>query len=54
MTRVLSLAMVVLGVAMFVLTLARGGRGLGLGAILGPLFVAAGAGRLYLVSRPRN
>lgn len=47
---VLSLTLIGLGVAMVVVTLARGGGSLGL--ILGPMFVAAGAGRLY-VTRTR-
>ena len=46
----LSLAMIGLGVAMIVITLVRGGGTLGV--ILGPMFVAAGAGRLY-VARAR-
>ena len=46
----LSLTMVGLGVAMVVVTLVHGGGALGI--ILGPMFVAAGAGRLY-VSRVR-
>jgi len=40
--------MVALGVAMIVLTVRAGG---GIGYILGVLFVAAGAGRLYLLRR---
>ncbi len=40
--------MISLGVAMLVFTLAHGG---GVGVLLGLLFVAAGAGRLYLVRR---
>jgi len=50
-TRLLSALMVVLGVAMIVSTLARGGGVLALGIFLGLLFVLAGAGRLYLASR---
>ena len=37
-----------LGVALLVVTAARGG---GAGYVLGPLFIALGAGRLYLVRR---
>jgi hypothetical protein len=37
-----------LGIAMTVLTLARGG---GVGLLLGPLFVLLGAGRIYLLRR---
>ena len=44
---VLSLTLVVLGVTMVVTTLVRGGGSLGI--ILGPMFVAAGAGRLYVL-----
>jgi hypothetical protein len=47
-TRVLSSLMVVVGLALVVSTLARGGGPLALGVILGLLFVAAGAGRFYL------
>jgi hypothetical protein len=46
--RVLSGAMVVVGIAILVSTIARGGGPLAIGVILGVLFVAAGAGRLYL------
>jgi hypothetical protein len=45
---VFALLMCGLGVTMTVLTLWRGG---GLGLVLGPLFVAAGAGRLWLLRR---
>ena len=40
--------MVVLGVAILVSTLARGGGPLAVGILLGVLFIAAGAGRLYV------
>jgi multisubunit Na+/H+ antiporter MnhB subunit len=50
-TRVLSLAMIVIGVALLVRTLAAGGGGLALGLILGVLFIAAGAARIYLQTR---
>ena len=46
-TRVLSALMVVIGVAMIVRTLAGGGGAVALGLVLGALFVAAGAGRLW-------
>ena len=52
MTRVLSALMVVIGVAIIVRTVAAGGGPLALGLILGLLFVAAGAGRLYAERRP--
>jgi hypothetical protein len=44
---VLSAAMVVIGLAMLARTLAAGGGPLAVGTLLGLLFVAAGAGRLY-------
>jgi multisubunit Na+/H+ antiporter MnhB subunit len=50
-TRVLSLAMVAIGVALVVRTLAAGGGGLALGLVLGVLFAAAGGARLYLQAR---
>jgi hypothetical protein len=46
-TRVMSTVMVGIGVAMIVTTLVRGGGALAIGLVLGILFVAAGAGRLY-------
>lgn len=46
--QVLALVTIALGVAMLVITLGRGG---GVGVLLGVLFVAAGAGRLYLLRR---
>ena len=46
-TLVLSLLTVVLGLAMIAVTLAQGGGGIGI--LLGLLFLAAGAGRLYLL-----
>ena len=45
---VLSCLIATLGVAMIVLALARGGGALAQGVIIGALFVAAGAGRLWL------
>jgi hypothetical protein len=50
-TRALSALMVVIGVAIIVRTLAAGGGPLALGLLLGLLFVAAGAGRLYAERR---
>ena len=44
----MSAVMVILGVAMLVATIAFGGGPLAIGVLLGVLFVAAGAGRLYL------
>ena len=43
---VFAITMVALGVAMIAITLANGGGQVGL--ILGALFIAAGAGRLYI------
>lgn len=50
-TRVLSGLMLVLGIVMVVSTLVRGGGPLAIGVIMGLLFTAAGAGRLYVASR---
>jgi hypothetical protein len=50
-TRLLSLALVGLGVAMIVRTLAAGGGPLAVGLLLGLLFVAAGAGRIWAERR---
>ena len=50
-TLVLSAAMLVIGVAIVVRTLAEGGGALALGLLVGLLFVAAGAGRLYAERR---
>ena len=47
-TSLLSVAMVLIGVAMLVRSIGAGAGPLGLGVILGVLFVAAGAGRLWL------
>ena len=47
-TRALSVAMIAVGAAMLVVTLSRGGGPLALGVLLGVLFCAAGAGRLWL------
>ena len=52
MTRVLSALMMVIGVAIIVRTVAAGGGPVALGLLLGVLFVAAGAGRLYAERRP--
>ena len=53
-TRVLSLAMVAIGLALVVRTRAAGGGGLALGLVLGVLFAAAGGARLYLQARERR
>jgi hypothetical protein len=46
-TQLLSGAMVLIGVAIIVRTMAAGGGALAFGLLVGLLFVAAGAGRLY-------
>jgi hypothetical protein len=50
-TRLLSVVMVGLGVAIVARTLAAGGGPLAVGVLLGLLFIAAGVARLYLQSR---
>ncbi|HEX2086053.1 MAG TPA: hypothetical protein VHF89_10250 [Solirubrobacteraceae bacterium] len=45
---VMSIAIVALGIAMLAVTAARGGGPLSAGVVLGLLFCALGAGRLYL------
>jgi hypothetical protein len=51
-TRLLSALMILIGIAMIVRTVAEGGGAVALGLLLGILFVAAGAGRLYAERRP--
>ena len=51
LTAILSGVMVVIGVAMVVRTLAAGGGPLAVGMVLGLLFIAAGAGRLWAERR---
>ena len=46
-----SVLLVVLGAAMLVTTLVRGGGALALGLVLGILFMGAGAGRLFIMRR---
>jgi hypothetical protein len=48
---VLPALMVVIGLALIVRTLAAGVTGVAVGLLLGILFVAAGAGRLYVEHR---
>ncbi len=50
-TRILSAAIVLLGAAMIVRTLAAGGGGTSLGILLGAGFVVLGLARLYLSTR---
>jgi hypothetical protein len=49
----MSTVIVLIGVALLVSTLARGGGPLAIGVVLGVLFVLAGAGRLYLARGER-
>ena len=51
LTQVLSAAMIVIGVALVVRTLAEGGGGFALGLLFGVLFIAAGVGRLWAERR---
>ncbi len=50
-TRVMSILMLLLGLVILVRTVLAGGGPLSTGVLLGALFMAAGAGRLYLQSR---
>jgi hypothetical protein len=50
-TRLLSIVMIAIGIALIVRTLTAGGGAVAVGVILGLLFVAAGAARLYLQAR---
>jgi hypothetical protein len=47
----MSIVMVLIGIALVVRTLIAGGGPVATGVLLGLLFVAAGAGRLYLQFR---
>jgi hypothetical protein len=53
-TRVLSGLLVVVGAAMVVSAIARGGGALALGVILGTLFALLGIGRLWLAGGGRR
>jgi hypothetical protein len=50
-TATMSILMILIGVALIVRTLVAGGGALATGLILGVLFMAGGAGRLYLRCR---
>jgi hypothetical protein len=50
-TRVFSIAMMLIGIALIVRTLAAGGGAIATGIVLGVLFILAGAARLYLQLR---
>jgi hypothetical protein len=49
----MSAVMVLIGVVLLITTLVRGGGPLAIGVLLGLLFVAAGAGRLYIARGDR-
>ena len=49
--RIFSVTIIVFGVLMLVVTLARGGGPLAVGVLFGLLFIALGSGRLYLSTR---
>jgi hypothetical protein len=50
-TRLFSLAMVAIGIALIVRTIIAGGGAVATGILIGVLFIAAGLGRLYLLSK---
>jgi len=50
--RIFSVTIIGFGVAILVVTLARGGGPLAVGVLFGLLFIALGSGRLYLSMRP--
>ncbi|WP_372789666.1 hypothetical protein [Paraconexibacter sp.] len=52
-TSIMSVLMVVIGVAMLVSTIARGGGPLALGVILGVMFLTVGSGRIWVARRSR-
>lgn len=52
-TRAFSVTIVAFGIAIVAVTLANGGGPASTGFVLGVLFVALGAGRLYLALRDR-
>jgi hypothetical protein len=52
-TRLFGALMVLIGTAMTVAALARGGGPVSYGVVLGVLFAALGAARLYLAAAPR-
>ena len=54
MTLVLGTLTALLGLAMIVATLARGGGPLALGVVVGVLFMAIGCARVYLAAGPRS
>ena len=53
-TAALSATMVAIGIAIVIRTISAGGGATSVGILLGILFVAAGAGRLWVSSRGRR
>jgi hypothetical protein len=51
LTRLTSALLILIGVAMIARTIGEGGGATALGILLGVLFVAAGAGRLWVETR---
>lgn len=49
--RIFSVTIIGFGIAMLVVTLARGGGPLSVGVLFGLLFIGLGSGRLYLAMR---
>ena len=49
-TRIFSVTIIGFGIAILVVTLARGGGPLAVGVLFGLIFIALGAGRLYLAT----
>jgi hypothetical protein len=52
-THFLSGLMIIIGFAMLISTVVRGGGPISFGVVLGILFIAAGAGRLYVQRKIR-
>jgi hypothetical protein len=50
-TRIMSVMMIAVGIALVVRTVVAGGGTVAVGVLLGIVFMAAGAGRLYLQFR---
>jgi multisubunit Na+/H+ antiporter MnhB subunit len=53
-TRIFAVVILGFGIAIIVITLANGGGALSAGILIGLLFSALGAGRLYLAMRGRG
>ncbi len=50
-TQLLSVALILIGIALIVRTIVAGGGAIAFGVVLGVLFVAVGAGRLWIARR---